>query len=66
MNDNWFYDIPNYKRWTRTAIFCYERGGNCRGCPIKNIMETECKMKYSVIQLVRNIGKPKGNEYEQI
>ena len=59
MNISLLHNIPNYERWTKSAIFCYKRGCNCRNCPIKEIVETKCKMKYSVIKLVKNIGKPK-------
>ena len=67
MNDKWFCEMPKYRHWTQTAVFCYERGGNCCGCPIKNIIETECKMKYSVNQLVKTLGIPKEEtENEQL
>lgn len=56
------YTTPKYFTWTKTAVYCYKRGGNCRGCPIKEDFEQECKMKYSVISLVREIGTPKGDK----
>lgn len=47
-----------YYNWTPSAIECYERGCNCKGCPIKAMIETKCMMKSAVIEIVRNIGKP--------
>lgn len=48
----------NYvKQWTKTAIECYQRGCVCKGCPMSNL-ETPCRMKGSVIELVRKFGAP--------
>lgn len=44
--------------WTQQAIECYERGCNCDGCYIKEVLETRCVMKAAVIELVRRYGKP--------
>lgn len=60
MNFNWVDNIPKYDRWTQTAILCYKRGGNCRGCPIKEIIESRCLMKYTAVALVKQLGRPKG------
>lgn len=44
--------------WTRTAIECYERGCVCHKCPVQNILSQKCKMKVSVLELVKKFGKP--------
>lgn len=46
------------RRWTRSAVDCYKIGCNCSRCNIPLIMETPCKMKYSVLELVKKFGKP--------
>ena len=56
------FKVPMYRKWTSTAVFCYKRGCNCKDCPIQEIIEEECQMKYSVMMLVKNIGKPKGDK----
>ena len=45
--------------WTEGARFCYQRGCNCRGCYVKDIMDTKCYMKSAVIKLVEMFGAPK-------
>lgn len=47
-----------YRRWTRDAINCYNRGCVCKGCILNDIMQGRCRMKQSVIELVRLIGIP--------
>ena len=49
--------------WTESAIDCYKRDGKCKGCPTKAILETECTMKQTVIELVRQYGEPPDNPY---
>lgn len=44
--------------WTDGAVFCYRRGCRCEGCYVKEIVETGCFMKTSVIRLVRTFGTP--------
>ena len=58
---------PHPRRWTKTAITCYLRGCICEGCPVKAVMDTLssplsriCKMKHSVLESVRVLGKPEG------
>lgn len=46
------------RRWTLSAIDCYKIGCNCSRCTIPEIMETPCKMKYCVLELVKKFGKP--------
>lgn len=44
-------------QWTQIAKECYNRGCVCRGCPMSKL-ETRCRMKGSVIELVRKLGAP--------
>ena len=44
--------------WTNSAVDCYNRGCNCRGCIIREVIGNECKMKMVVLSLVRQFGKP--------
>lgn len=50
------------KRWTPTAIECYTLGCNCSKCNLYKIYFSQsifkCKMKDTVIELVRKIGRP--------
>ena len=52
MNKYWY-------EWTESAVDCYERGCICRDCAVQEIIGNECKMKYAVMSLVRQFGKPK-------
>ncbi len=45
-------------RWTVSAKFCYDRGCVCKNCYYKENLETVCKMKSAVLELVRRFGKP--------
>ena len=51
------------KFWTQSAYDCYIIGCNCSKCNLNKIYfrnsEYKCKMKYTVIELVRTIGAPK-------
>lgn len=46
------------RRWTVSAIDCYFRGCVCSGCPVYEILGNRCRMKQSVLMLVRKFGKP--------
>lgn len=47
------------RRWTQTAIDCYERNCICEGCIYKDLLETSnCQMKRSVFALLKKLGKP--------
>ena len=48
-----------YRYWTPGAIECYQRGCVCEGCLTGQIMEQHCRMKSSVIQLLKTLGPPK-------
>lgn len=52
-----FSDV-SLKRWTISARDCYFRGCVCLGCPTYKILETKCRMKQTVLELVRKFGKP--------
>lgn len=47
-------------KWTDAAIHCYERGCICRGCLFNKMIGKSCRMKESVLGLVKKFGKPKG------
>ena len=51
------------RRWTQTAIDCYNKHCNCKNCHLNKlyfeIQGIKCRMKYYVIELVRLLGKPK-------
>ena len=50
------------RRWTETAVECYQRGCVCRGCEIFekyfSKSKNSCKMKTCVLELVRKHGAP--------
>ena len=56
------------KNWTPTAIDCYFLGCNCSNCILHKIYFSntsfKCKMKETVIELVRRNGAPKGGYNE--
>ena len=59
--------------WTKSAVMCYERGGVCNGCYYENFftkgtydVQPYCKMKESIIFLVKEIGKPKNTKSKGI
>lgn len=54
------------KQWTDGAIFCYNRGCNCDGCFVKDLIESQkCEMKSAVISLVKKLGIPRWNTSEK-
>ena len=60
------YHSIKFQRWTQGSIECYKRGCQCTDCPTFNILGDKCKMKESVLTLVRLYGRPKkGGEYEK-
>lgn len=60
MNNNY-----HAEKWTEGSIFCYKRGCNCNGCFVSDLIESQkCRMKTSVIELVRKFGKPPENELQ--
>ena len=49
---------PKYRRWSKGAIDCYNRNCVCNGCETFDLIGKQCRMKYAVIFLVKNIGIP--------
>lgn len=53
------------KNWTQSAIDCYRLGGVCSKCNLYKIYfkksSCKCKMKETVIELVRKLGAPRRN-----
>ena len=51
------------KKWTKTAIECYELGCVCANCTLYKFFfypqKIKCRMKETVIELVRQLGIPK-------
>lgn len=58
----------NFKNWTPTAIDCYLLGCSCSKCNLYRIYfmknDIRCRMKDTVIELVRRLGAPKDVSYE--
>lgn len=56
------------KNWTPAAIECYLLGCSCSKCNIYKIYflpnNNKCRMKDTVIELVRRLGAPKKGDYE--
>lgn len=56
------------KNWTPTAIDCYSLGCYCSKCNLHKIYfadsEFRCRMKDTVIELVRKYGAPKKENHE--
>lgn len=56
------------KNWTPTAIDCYLLGCSCSKCNLYKIYfdktNTRCRMKDTVIELVRRYGAPQKEKYE--
>ena len=53
------------KNWTPSAIECYQLGCNCSKCNLYKFLFkdslSKCKMKETVIELVRRFGSPIGS-----
>lgn len=47
-----------YRHWSTGAIECYERNCVCKGCPTFDLIGKQCRMKQSVLSLVKNVGTP--------
>lgn len=49
-------------KWTRSAVECYERNRNCKGCIYDNFFSDKtqkCMMPQTVKYLLQKLGKPK-------
>lgn len=53
-------------RWTTSAIDCYYRGCVCSGCSVYKVLGNRCRMKQSVLMLVKRFGKPKRRKYQDL
>lgn len=58
------FKFPKYSRWTRSAKDCYFLGCICSLCPVYQIIGKKCRMKQTVLALVRKLGKPNKEENE--
>ncbi|MDO5306858.1 MAG: hypothetical protein Q4E83_03775 [bacterium] len=47
------------QRWSIAAIYCYQRGCKRKNCYYSEQLETHCRMKQTVIELVKLYGIPK-------
>jgi len=58
---NYMGKTTSQKRWTPSAIMCYERHCVCKGCYYEEFFKSsvKCQMKAAVIELVRKVGVPK-------
>ena len=55
--------IPqNLLYWTQQAIDCYQRKCKCKGCFIKNTIETECVLKQIIPKIYAIQGAPAKNK----
>jgi len=56
------------KKWTQSAIDCYSIGCMCTKCNLYKVFfstrNLKCRMKETVIELVRKIGKPEVTQYD--
>lgn len=51
------------RRWSVSAVECYERGCVCENCRIfPEYLHKQCRMKLVVRELVRVLGAPKKQE----
>ena len=59
----------NAQNWTQSAVDCFSIGCSCSRCFLYSVYfskrDYKCRMKESVIELVRKFGVPEGrnNEY---
>lgn len=58
-----FYSVSRH-RWTKAAIECYKLGCVCHKCPTSKFVDG-CRMKYSVIELIRTAGVPENLKYNE-
>ena len=53
-----FHPKFKVKKWTPSSAFCYSIRCNCSKCYLAEILETKCKMKAVVFELIRKFGIP--------
>ena len=57
--------VASVRRWTKTAIDCYQRGCVCESCYYNDFFKDSpqrCQMKATVLELVRVLGIPQNIE----
>ena len=62
---SYFVGPPAPKRWTISALECYDRGCVCSGCFYDDFFgkgNFKCQMKFTVLELVRRFGIPTEEE----
>ena len=56
------------KNWTPTAVDCYAIGCSCSKCNLYKLYfansDGKCRMKDTVIELVRRLGVPQKEKYD--
>ena len=52
-----------FVRWTKSAIECFSIGCQCTKCKLRKTLETNCRMKSVVLELVRIHGRPKKDAF---
>lgn len=52
------YRATKQRRWTKTAVECYQIGCICKNCSLYEILGEHCMCKGAVLELVRTIGIP--------
>lgn len=61
--------VASVRRWTQDSIDCYKRGCICSGCfyyDFFNKNPQKCRMKATVLELVRVLGRPIGLSSQDI
>jgi len=57
--------VASVRRWTKAAVDCYKRGCICKNCFFHETYfkhyRSGCFMKFTVIELVRVLERPKDN-----
>jgi hypothetical protein len=61
-----FNTANSVRRWTSAAIDCYKRACRCEGCYFEYCLKGKCRMKHSVIESVRVLGKPEDVVIKQV
>lgn len=51
-------EVKYHPRWTQSAIDCYQRACQCKGCMYANIMNSNCMMYATVEKLKAEFGPP--------
>lgn len=54
------YELPERVagRWYQDSIYCYSIGCRCDKCRIGKMLESYCRCKYTVLELVKRLGPP--------